>query len=68
VIGGTGGGTGIGDPALNPDVTGTVVDVAAYRSPNLMSTLAPVVVLELLALVILPPLAYIFWSRRRKAS
>jgi len=48
------------------DVTGTVTEVAAYRSTDLKSTLAPVVALEVLALLAIPPAVYFFWIRRRK--
>ncbi len=47
------------------DVVGTVTDVAAYRATDLAGSLAPVVVLELLALFALPPAVYFFWIRRR---
>ncbi len=48
------------------DVTGTVTEVAAYRSTDLKSTLAPVVALEVLALLAVPPAVYFFWIRRRR--
>ena len=48
------------------DVTGTVTEVAAYRSTDLKSTLAPVVALEVLALLAVPPTVYFFWIRRRR--
>ena len=48
------------------DVSGTVTEVAAYRSTDLKSTLAPVVALEVVALLAIPPAVYFFWIRRRK--
>jgi hypothetical protein len=45
---------------------GTVTDVAAYRQPDLASSLAPIVVLELLALIAIPPAVYAFMVRRRR--
>jgi phosphate transport system substrate-binding protein len=57
------GGTGSGT-----DVTGTVTEIAAYRATDLKSALAPVVAIELLALLVLPPAAYFLWIRRRKGS
>ena len=61
------GSTGNGsDPGVNPDVMGTVTDVAAYRQPDLASSLAPIVVLELLALIAIPPAVYAFMVRRRR--
>ncbi len=66
IVPGTGG--GVTDPGVNPDVMGTVTDVAAYRPTDVVSSLAPVVALELIALLALPPAVYFYFLRRRKAS
>ena len=67
---GTGGqvGNGGGDPAVNVDAQGAITNVAAYREPDIAGSLAPVVVLELIALVALPPTVYFLWIRRRKSA
>jgi ABC-type phosphate transport system substrate-binding protein len=81
---GSGAGSGAGAGAVNPDtglpagggtgstgtqdVSGIVTEVAAYRATNLQQTLAPVVALELLALIALPPSVYFLWIRRRRAQ
>jgi hypothetical protein len=59
---------GGGDPAVNVDAQGAITNVAAYRQPDLAGALAPVVVLELIALVALPPVVYYLWIRRRKGA
>jgi hypothetical protein len=51
---------------VNVDAQGAITNVAAYRQPDLAGALAPVVVLELIALVALPPAVYYLWIRRRK--
>ena len=65
IVPGTG---GVTDPGVNPDVMGTVTDVAAYRPTDVVSSLAPVVVLELIALLAIPPAVYFFFLRRRKGA
>ena len=66
VVTDTGAGTdGSGGMVAAADVTGTVVEVAPYRSTDSTGVLAPLVALEVIAVVALPPLAYFFWIRRR---
>jgi len=66
---GTGGSTdGTGGASTATEVTGTVTEVAAYRATDLKSVLAPVVALEILALLALPPAVYFLWIRRRRGS
>ena len=59
VTGGTGGGE---------EVTGTVTEVAAYRATDVASAMAPVVALEIVALLAIPPAVYFLWIRRRKVD
>jgi len=72
--GGTGTGTNTsansvgGAPGSAADVTGTVTEIAAYRATDIKSALAPVVALEILALLALPPAVYFLVLRRRRAG
>jgi hypothetical protein len=61
-------GTGSNGNDGSTDVTGTVTEVAAYRAVDIRGALAPVVAVEILALLALPPLAYFLWIRRRRSS
>jgi hypothetical protein len=53
---------------VSADAQGTVTEVAAYRSTDLKSALAPVVALEILAVVAVPPAVYFLWLRRRRSA
>jgi hypothetical protein len=59
---------GTGNGTTSADVTGTVTEVAAYRATDLRSALAPVVAIEIVALLALPPAVYFLWIRRRKVG
>ena len=49
-------------------MTGTVTEVGPYRAIDLTSQLAPVVALELIALLALPPVIYFYFIRRRRST
>lgn len=77
--GGTTGSSGVVNPdtgqvdnsgrnGTSADVIGTATEVAAYRSSDLKSSLAPVVAFEIVALLALPPAAYFLWLRRRRSA
>jgi hypothetical protein len=60
------GGSGTGNGGV--EVVGAVTEIAAYRAADIQSALAPVVALELIALLALPPTLYFFWIRRRRGA
>lgn len=47
------------------EVMGTVTEIAPYRENSGAGALAPVVALEIIALVAVPPAVYYFWVRRK---
>jgi ABC-type phosphate transport system substrate-binding protein len=49
------------------DVQGVPTDLAAYRQQNMTSLLGPLVALEIVAVVALPPIAYFVILRRRRS-
>lgn len=56
-----------GDSSGNGDVMGVSTELAAYRPRDMSSVLGPLVVLELLAVLLLPPLVYTRLRQRRGA-
>lgn len=82
-VGTPGGGTGTAGTVINPD-TGQVVSgsgttsgpgalavstqLAAYRQQDMSSLLGPLVVLELLGVLAVPPVVYLALRRRKRAT
>jgi ABC-type phosphate transport system substrate-binding protein len=62
------GATTAGSGGQGVDVTGVPTDLVAYRQTNMTKILAPLAVLELLALLLLPPVIYLYVLRRRRVQ
>lgn len=57
-----------GDGAAAADVQGVPVDLADYRQQNMTNVLAPLAALELLAVLVVPPLFSVLVLRRRRGA
>ena len=60
-------GSGSGDSATG-DAQSVPVNLAAYRTQNLTGILGPLAVVELVAVLVVPPLVWFTWLRRRRRT